>query len=140
MMEKVWHHAFYNELCIDPAEHPLVLVEPVLNIKAHRERWAKIMFEAFGVPAIYMAPQPVLCMYAAERSTGVVKKVFVFELAGTILGFKLFQYVSILSLFRTRLKSKSPSFNKVCFLASFYFYFPVFLGILIHNRCLWHSQ
>ena len=32
-MEKIWHHTFYNELKIDPSEHPVMLTEPPINPK-----------------------------------------------------------------------------------------------------------
>ncbi|XP_036265340.1 beta-actin-like protein 2 [Pipistrellus kuhlii] len=71
-MEQVWHHAFHSELRVAPEEHPVLLTEAPLNPRAHRERMAQIMFEAFGAPAVYVAVQAALSLYAAGRTTGVV--------------------------------------------------------------------
>ncbi|CAA6656449.1 unnamed protein product [Spirodela intermedia] len=53
-MEKIWHHTFYNEL------------------RANREKMTQIMFETFNVPAMYVAIQAVLSLYASGRTTGIV--------------------------------------------------------------------
>lgn len=71
-MEKIWFHCFFNELRVSPEEHPVLLTEAPLNPKKNRERMVEVMFEEFRVPAMYVAIQAVLSLYASGRTTGLV--------------------------------------------------------------------
>lgn len=72
-MEKIWRHTFFNDLKINIEEHPVLMTEAPLNPKANRERMAQVMFDDFGVPALYIAAQAVLAVYSMSGSrTGVV--------------------------------------------------------------------
>ncbi|KAK9074985.1 hypothetical protein SSX86_003304 [Deinandra increscens subsp. villosa] len=71
-MEKIWHHTFYNELRVDPDEHPVLLTEPPLTRKADKEKMTQIMFETFNLPAMYLSLQAQLSLYSSSRTTGIV--------------------------------------------------------------------
>ena len=71
-MEKIWSHTFHNELRIDPAAQPVMLIDSALNVKANREKMVQIMFERFKVPALYIATAPALSLYERGLSTGIV--------------------------------------------------------------------
>ncbi|TNJ29833.1 actin [Giardia muris] len=72
MMEKLWHHCYFNELRTQPSDHPVLLTEPPKNPKENREKLCQVMFETFAVPAFYVQIQAVLALYSSGRTTGVV--------------------------------------------------------------------
>ncbi|KAJ2774793.1 hypothetical protein IWQ57_000667 [Coemansia nantahalensis] len=71
-MEKIWHHAINNELRVAPEKHPVLLIDDPFNHKSNRETMAQIMFEGFGVPALYVSSQAAMSLYASGRTTGIV--------------------------------------------------------------------
>ncbi|EFJ51985.1 actin-like protein [Volvox carteri f. nagariensis] len=71
-MEAVWRHTFHNELRVDTTERPIMLTEAPRNPKNNREKTTEIMMETFQVPALYVAIQAVLSLYASGRTTGMV--------------------------------------------------------------------
>lgn len=71
-LEKVWAHAFFDQMAVDVEQHPVLLAEPPMNPKSARQRMTQIMFDTFGVPSLFITNQCVLTMRAAGRSTGIV--------------------------------------------------------------------
>lgn len=71
-MELIWYHAFYNEMRLEPSEHPVMLTEAPLNPKQNREKMTQIFFETFEVPSFTLQIQALLALYSAGRTTGIV--------------------------------------------------------------------
>ncbi|MHA2169846.1 MAG: actin, cytoplasmic 2, partial [Candidatus Hodarchaeales archaeon] len=44
-MEKIWSFTFFNDMRVNPAEHPVLLTEPPMNNLNNREKMAELMFE-----------------------------------------------------------------------------------------------
>ncbi|XP_048361814.1 actin, clone 302-like [Sphaerodactylus townsendi] len=71
-MEKIWWHVYNNELMLKSSTRPALITEAPLNPLANREQMTKVLFETFEVPALYVAIQAVLALYAAGLTTGCV--------------------------------------------------------------------
>ena len=75
-MEKMWHHIFHKELRVAPGfiPHPVFLIENptgVSMVRPNREKKVQMMFENFGVPAMYASQQELVALYATGFTTGI---------------------------------------------------------------------
>lgn len=68
-VEKILHHAFYNELRVAPEETLLVMPLPPQSSAEVRKKYCQIMFETFNVPAAYFGHAAMLSvLYSGVRS------------------------------------------------------------------------
>ena len=70
-MEAIYRYIF-EELKVNPKEHPILLTEPPMNPLSNRVKIAELFFETFGVPCLYFQSTAVLSLYARGKVTGVV--------------------------------------------------------------------
>ncbi|KAM4650915.1 actin-6-like [Discoglossus pictus] len=71
-LEMLWHHIFYTELSICPEELAVLITDAPLSPTTNREKVAELLFENFGVPAMYISHQSLLAMYSYGRTSGLV--------------------------------------------------------------------
>ncbi|KAK4119542.1 gamma-actin [Parathielavia appendiculata] len=71
-VELLWHHVFYNELKVEPEEHPLLMTAPFSLTPKDRERMAILVFEQFMCPAFFASDSAPLSLYSTGRTTGLV--------------------------------------------------------------------
>lgn len=70
-MQQIWHHAFYNELCLCPEEHSILLSETPLNPLANKQKMAQIIFETFNMVGMQVSLSSILSIFQNGRLTGV---------------------------------------------------------------------
>lgn len=82
-MELIWKHLYSrDQLALDSREHPVEnrwwlenrfsLTEAAISPKKQSEKMAEVFFETMEVPALFIAPQPLLSLYSSGRGTGIV--------------------------------------------------------------------
>lgn len=71
-METIWCNVIHDHLHITPEESGILVTEPIGNSKPAREKMAEILLEKLNFSAISIATSPILPMYAAGRTSGIV--------------------------------------------------------------------
>ena len=66
-IDRVIHHTYYNELRLQPEEHPVIITESVKMTNESREKAIQLMFEKFNVSGFHLLPKPILSLYASGR-------------------------------------------------------------------------
>lgn len=70
-VETIWKYTF-AKLGASPEERPILLTEAPFNPQVNREKTTEILLETFHTPAIYLAPAPVLSLYASGHKDGII--------------------------------------------------------------------
>ena len=70
--ELIWRHVLENDLRLDTQDHPLLFTDPPFNPASNREKLMEVAFESLQAPALYVASQSVLSVYANGRVNGLV--------------------------------------------------------------------
>jgi len=70
-MVTLWDHV-YQLMGVTASDHPVLLTEAPMNPKNNRNHMIEQFFEKFNVPAVFVAEQAILALYASGRTTGVV--------------------------------------------------------------------
>lgn len=63
---------FGEYLRVDPKDHPILFTEPSLHNKENRLKLTEIMFEKYGIPAMFICKSAVLSAFSCGRSTCLV--------------------------------------------------------------------
>lgn len=72
LFENVMQYTFGKHLRCDPAKHPILMSEPVTNMKQKREKTCELFFEKFQAPGFFLSKNGVLSSFASNRTSGLV--------------------------------------------------------------------
>lgn len=59
-------------MCINPEEHPLLMVEPVLQSKDNRVKLVEVLFENFGFKGVFFQKAPILASYLSGNQNSII--------------------------------------------------------------------
>ena len=75
-MEKIWDYAFQHRMRAVASERPVLIAEASWSTAKERRGLMELMFEKFGVPAMFPAKNAMLSAFSAGRATALVRSVF----------------------------------------------------------------
>lgn len=70
--ELIWRHMLEHDLRVATRDHPLLFSDPPFSPTTNREKLVEVVFESLNSPAMYVASQSVLSVYAHGRVSGLV--------------------------------------------------------------------
>ncbi|XP_066110776.1 actin-like protein 7B [Saccopteryx bilineata] len=71
-VQSICEYVFHTAMKIVPEEYAILVSDPPLSPRGNREKYAELMFETFGVPALHVASQSLLSLYSYGKTTGLV--------------------------------------------------------------------
>ena len=69
--EAICNHVFRGRLCVQTAEHPIMLAEHAATPESTREKIIELLFEKYKPPAVFLSKNPVLSCFACGKGTGL---------------------------------------------------------------------
>ncbi|XP_010363902.2 actin-like protein 7B [Rhinopithecus roxellana] len=71
-VQDIWEYIFRTAMNILPEEHAVLVSDPPLSPSSNREKYAELMFETFGIPAMHVTSQSLLSIYSYGKTSGLV--------------------------------------------------------------------
>ncbi|XP_024434860.2 actin-like protein 7B [Desmodus rotundus] len=71
-VQNIWEYIFHTVMKIPPEEYAVLVSDPPLSPSSNREKYAELMFETFGFPAMHVTSQSLLSIYSYGKTTGLV--------------------------------------------------------------------
>jgi actin len=71
-MKMIWRHTFYNELRVDPTEHPVLLTEAPHDPNANLWKMITLMLDTFNVHLFNVGILAALSLFSSCHTTGIV--------------------------------------------------------------------
>ncbi|XP_003785258.1 actin-like protein 7B [Otolemur garnettii] len=71
-VQNIWEYIFHTAMKILPEEHAVLVSDPPLSPNSNREKYAELMFETFGIPAMHVTSQSLLSIYSYGKTSGLV--------------------------------------------------------------------
>ncbi|KAM5261783.1 actin-like protein 7B [Hipposideros larvatus] len=71
-VQSICEYIFHTAMRIAPEEHAVLVSDAPLSPSSNREKYAELMFETFGIPAMHVTCQSLLSIYSYGKIAGLV--------------------------------------------------------------------
>ncbi|KAM7114760.1 actin-like protein 7B [Molossus nigricans] len=71
-VQNIWEYIFHTAMRILPEEYAMLVSDSPLSPTSYREKYAELLFETFGIPAMHVTSQSLLSLYSYGKTTGLV--------------------------------------------------------------------